>query len=270
VSISGGGHGAWPESTVDPVVMAASAMVRLQTIVSREVAAFEPVVVTIGSLQAGTNGNVIPDDAVLKINVRTFDNTVRTRVLAAIERIVKSEAAAAGAPRPPELTYFDHFDLTVNDPPAANHVGECFRGYFGTDRPRHRAHRPAAGQRGLRAVRSGVEGSIRLLVRRWHRSRPLPARRAGGADRRGCADQPQLQVRARPAPHARNRDRGSHVRDAQLPRAVIRPPHAAADGVHRGRTLRKPSWPAVVRPPNPTLARCAHCSSLIASGSAGR
>ena len=129
-----GGHGAWPESTVDPVVMAASAVVRLQTIVSREVAAFEPVVVTIGSLQAGSKGNVIPDDAVLKINVRTFDNTVRTRVLAAIERIVKSEAAAAGAPKPPEFTYFDHFDLTVNDPPAATHIGECFRGYFGTDR----------------------------------------------------------------------------------------------------------------------------------------
>jgi amidohydrolase len=129
-----GGHGAWPESTVDPVVMAASTVLRLQTIVSREVAAFEPVVVTIGALQAGAKGNVIPDDAVLKINVRTFDNTVRTRVLAAIERIVKSEAAAANAPKPPEFTYFDHFDLTVNDPQAATHVGDAFRGYFGTDR----------------------------------------------------------------------------------------------------------------------------------------
>ena len=129
-----GGHGAWPESTVDPVVMAASTVMRLQTIVSREVAAFEPVVVTIGALQAGTMGNVIPDDAVLKINVRTFDTTVRARVLAAIERIVKSEAAAAAAPQPPEFTYFDHFELTVNDPPAATHVGDAFRGYFGADR----------------------------------------------------------------------------------------------------------------------------------------
>jgi amidohydrolase len=129
-----GGHGAWPESTVDPVVLAASTVLRLQTIVSREVAAFEPVVVTIGALQAGTKGNVIPDDAVLKINVRTFDNTVRTRVLAAIERIVKAEATASGAPKPPEFTYFDHFDLTVNDPKAATHVGEAFRGYFGADR----------------------------------------------------------------------------------------------------------------------------------------
>ena len=114
--------------------MAASTVLRLQTIVSREVAAFEPVVVTIGALQAGTKGNVIPDDAVLKINVRTFDNTVRTRVLAAIERIVKAEAVASGAPQPPEFTYFDHFDLTVNDPQAATQVGEAFRGYFGADR----------------------------------------------------------------------------------------------------------------------------------------
>jgi amidohydrolase len=132
--IGRGGHGAWPESTVDPVVMAASAVLRLQTIVSREVAAFEPVVVTIGALQAGTKGNVIPDDAVLKINVRTFDSTVRKRVLAAIERIVRAETVASGAPDPPQFTYFDHFDLTVNDPQAADQVGGAFRGYFGTDR----------------------------------------------------------------------------------------------------------------------------------------
>jgi amidohydrolase len=132
--IGRGGHGAWPESTVDPVLMAASSVMRLQTIVSREVAAFEPVVVTIGALQAGTKGNVIPDDAVLKINVRTFDSTVRKRVLAAIERIVRAETAASGAPEPPEFTYFDHFDLTVNDPQAATQVGQAFRRFFGTDR----------------------------------------------------------------------------------------------------------------------------------------
>lgn len=132
--IGRGGHGAWPESTVDPVLMAASAVLRLQTIVSREVGAFEPAVVTIGALQSGTKGNVIPDDAVLRINIRSFDDTVRTRVLAAVERIVNAEAAASGAPRPPEFTYFDHFDLTVNDPQATTHVGEAFRAYFGADR----------------------------------------------------------------------------------------------------------------------------------------
>jgi amidohydrolase len=128
-----GGHGAWPESTVDPVVLAASSVLRLQTIVSREVAAFDPVVVTIGSMQAGTKGNVIPDDAVLRINVRTFDGGVRTRVLAAIERIIAAEATASGAPKPPKFTYFDHFDLTINDPATAEKVGQTFRAQFGAD-----------------------------------------------------------------------------------------------------------------------------------------
>jgi len=129
-----GGHGAWPEATIDPIVMAAAAVMRLQTIVSREIAAFEPAVVTIGSLQAGTKGNVIPDEAVLKINVRSFDDGVRARVLDAIKRIVTAEAAASGAPEPPSVTSFDHFDLTVNDPATAIHVGDAFRAYFGADR----------------------------------------------------------------------------------------------------------------------------------------
>ena len=129
-----GGHGAWPESTVDPVVMAAAAVLRLQTIVSREIAAFEPAVVTIGALQAGTKGNVIPDDAVLRINIRSFDQAVRARLLAAVKRIVTAEATASGAPQPPKFTSFDHFDLTVNDPHTATHVGDAFRDFFGADR----------------------------------------------------------------------------------------------------------------------------------------
>ena len=87
-----------PEASIDPVVMAAATVLRLQTIVSREVAANEAAVVTIGVLQAGTKENVIPDEAIIKLNVRTFDEGVRKRVLAAIERIVNAEAAASGAP----------------------------------------------------------------------------------------------------------------------------------------------------------------------------
>jgi hippurate hydrolase len=132
--IGRGGHGAWPESTVDPVVMAAATVLRLQTIPSREVAAEEPVIVTVGVLRAGTRVNVIADDAVLRINVRTFNDDVRTRVLAAVERIVRAEAAASGAPAEPEITVYDHFPLTVNDPRAARHVAKAFRGYFGKDR----------------------------------------------------------------------------------------------------------------------------------------
>src|SRR5207244_10867447 len=113
-----GAHGSMPQASIDRVVMAASTVLRLQTIVSREVAAAEAVVVTVGSLQAGTKENVIPDEAVIKLNVRTFDEGVRTRVLAAIERIVHAEAAASGAVQPPEITPLDRYALVRNDPSA--------------------------------------------------------------------------------------------------------------------------------------------------------
>src|SRR5579863_8878058 len=110
-----GAHGSMPEASIDPVVMAASTVMRLQTIVSREVAPTDSVVVTIGALQAGTKENVIPDEAIIKLNVRTFDEGVRKHVLAAIERIVNAEAAASGAPRVPEITPLDRYGVVIND-----------------------------------------------------------------------------------------------------------------------------------------------------------
>ncbi len=129
-----GAHGSMPESSVDPVVMAAATVLRLQTIVSRELAAAESAVVTVGALQAGTKDNVIPDDALLKINIRSFDEDVRRRVLNAIERIVQAEAAASGAPRPPEITTTEHYPLTVNDPGWTRRVAAALRGRFGDGR----------------------------------------------------------------------------------------------------------------------------------------
>jgi amidohydrolase len=129
-----GAHGSMPESSVDPVVMAAATVMRLQTIVSREVAAIQPAVVTIGALQAGTKDNVIPEEALLKLNVRTFDEGVRTRVLEAIERIVEAEATASGAPRPPQITMTEHYPLTVNDPDRTARVAAALRGEFGDGR----------------------------------------------------------------------------------------------------------------------------------------
>src|SRR4051812_7076566 len=126
-----GAHGSMPESSVDPVVMAAATVLRLQTIVSREVAANQAAVVTIGALQAGTKDNVIPDEALLKLNVRTFDEQVRTRVLDAIRRIVEAEAAASRAPRPPEITMTEHYPLTVNDPARTGRVAAALRVQFG-------------------------------------------------------------------------------------------------------------------------------------------
>jgi hippurate hydrolase len=114
-----GGHGSMPESTVDSVLMAAATVVRLQGIVAREVGATESAVVTVGSLRAGTQANVIPDRAELLVNVRSFNQRVRERVLGAISRIVDAEAVASGAPTPPEYEQIATFNLTVNDPQAA-------------------------------------------------------------------------------------------------------------------------------------------------------
>jgi zinc/manganese transport system permease protein len=96
-----GGHGSTPQNTVDPIVIAASIVLRLQTIVSREIAADDAAVVTVGAIHAGSKENIIPAEAELKLNVRTFDPDVRRRVLAAVERIVTAEGGGGGGARPP-------------------------------------------------------------------------------------------------------------------------------------------------------------------------
>ncbi|WP_327111639.1 amidohydrolase [Streptomyces sp. NBC_01341] len=128
-----GGHGAMPQTAVDPVVMAAMIVVRLQTIVSREIAALTPVVVTVGSIHAGTGPNIIPDRAVIQVNVRTYDDHTRTHVLQAIERIVTAECQASGAPKPPEIEKIVSFPPTVNDAETTRRVAEVFAEHFGSD-----------------------------------------------------------------------------------------------------------------------------------------
>src|SRR5690348_2412332 len=139
-----GAHGSMPEASIDPVVMAAATVLRLQTIVSREVAANEAAVVTIGVLQAGTKENVIPDEAIIKLNVRTFDEGVRKRVLGAIERIVNAEAAASGAPKEPEITPLDRYSLVINDSSASERVVEAFRRHFSAQRVLETGPAPAS------------------------------------------------------------------------------------------------------------------------------
>jgi hippurate hydrolase len=139
-----GAHGSMPQASVDPVVMAAATVMRLQTIVSREVAAADTAVVTVGALQAGTKENVIPDEAIIKLNVRTFDEGVRKHVLAAIERIVNAEAAASGSPRKPEITALDHYPLNVNNAEATTRVTDAFRQHFSAERVRATGPAPAS------------------------------------------------------------------------------------------------------------------------------
>jgi hippurate hydrolase len=139
-----GAHGSMPQASIDPVVMAAATVMRLQTIVSREIAAADAAVVTVGALQVGTKENVIPDEAIIKLNVRTFDEGVRKHVLAAIERIVNAEAAASGAPRPPEITMLDRYPLNVNDAEATTRVADAFRRRFPAERVRQTGPAPAS------------------------------------------------------------------------------------------------------------------------------
>ncbi|WP_240694853.1 peptidase dimerization domain-containing protein [Cryobacterium sp. SO1] len=104
-----GGHGSRPETTVDPIVMAAATVLRLQTIVSREIAATESLVLTIGSLHAGTKNNIIPDTAELLISMRSFDTDVRDRAITAIRRIAVGKSNAAGASHEATVDVYESF-----------------------------------------------------------------------------------------------------------------------------------------------------------------
>lgn len=130
-----GGHGAIPQNTVDPVVMAARTVMSLQTIVARETNPQEPLVVTIGSIHGGTQGNIIPDQVRMELSVRTFSEDVRKRTLASIERIVRAEAAAAGAPRDPLIEFANAgIGATFNDPALTTRVAGVLKIALGADR----------------------------------------------------------------------------------------------------------------------------------------
>lgn len=126
-----GAHGSSPQTSIDPVIMAAATTMRLQTIISREVAPIENAVLTIGSLQAGTKENIIPEDATLKLNIRTFDDGVKDHILSAVKRICCAECAASNAPRDPEFTALDSYPITDNDVAATAKVAEAFDTQFG-------------------------------------------------------------------------------------------------------------------------------------------
>jgi len=129
-----GGHGSAPHRTVDPIVIAARTILSLQTIVSREVKPGEMAVVTVGYIRSGTKNNIIPDDAEMGLTVRTFKPEVRKQILAAISRIAKAEAAAAGAPREPLVEHYEQTDSVYNDPALAEHLRAPLEAALGKDR----------------------------------------------------------------------------------------------------------------------------------------
>ena len=128
-----GGHGAAPNTAIDPIVIAARTILALQTIVSREVKPGEMAVVTVGYIQAGTKNNIIPDHAELGLTVRTRNSEVRKQVLAAIARITKAEAEAAGAPRAPLIDHDESTDAVYNDPALAERLKRALESALGKD-----------------------------------------------------------------------------------------------------------------------------------------
>ncbi|KAI9373548.1 hypothetical protein BJX61DRAFT_375567 [Aspergillus egyptiacus] len=126
-----GGHASAPHTCIDPIVIGAAIVTRLQSIVSREVTPGELAVVTCGSIQAGHAANIIPDHLDLKLSVRTYDPEVRDRVNTAIKRIIESECEASGATEKPLIKHVRHAPATFNDERTVRNLKETFGSYFG-------------------------------------------------------------------------------------------------------------------------------------------
>jgi amidohydrolase len=129
-----GAHGSRPETSIDPVVMAAATVLRLQGVVAREIAGTETAVLTVGAMRAGVKSNIIPDEAELLLSLRTLDLAVRDRALTAIRRIVAAEAAASGAPKEPEIVLEESFPPMVNDPAATTRTWAALEQALGAGR----------------------------------------------------------------------------------------------------------------------------------------
>jgi len=132
-----GGHGAYPHKTKDPVVLAAEIVLALQTIVSREIRPGEPAVVTVGSIHGGTKHNIIPEEVTLQLTLRSYTDAVREQTIAAVRRIVRGLAEAAGIPedRMPVVTIKDEFTpATYNEPGLSRRMSGAFKAWLGDDK----------------------------------------------------------------------------------------------------------------------------------------
>ncbi|MGC4253039.1 MAG: amidohydrolase, partial [Sphingobium sp.] len=128
-----GGHGAYPQTTKDPIVLGARVVTTLQTLVSREQDPQDPAVVTVGSFEGGTKHNIIPDEAKLQLTVRSYSDETRAKLIKGIERIARGEAIAAGVPedRMPVISVQDEFTpSTYNPPEFAEQMATLLRAHF--------------------------------------------------------------------------------------------------------------------------------------------
>jgi amidohydrolase len=128
-----GGHGSGPHFTIDPVLIASHVVVRLQTIVSREIPYNESAVITVGSIHAGFAENIIPDEAVLQVNIRSSSVEWRENILSSMRRIIQAECLAGRCPKDPLIESTSTFALTINDASVTTAINDSFSAYFGND-----------------------------------------------------------------------------------------------------------------------------------------
>ncbi|HET7441844.1 MAG TPA: amidohydrolase [Terriglobales bacterium] len=128
-----GGHGASPQKTVDPIVIAARTIVAWQTIVSREVDPRDSAVITVGSIHGGTKHNIIPDEVQMQLTVRSYKDEVQKHLISAIERVVDGEAEAAGAEKKPVVKVVENVPAVYNDPKLTQRVVSALQQTLGKD-----------------------------------------------------------------------------------------------------------------------------------------
>ncbi|SFP15514.1 amidohydrolase [Qipengyuania nanhaisediminis] len=132
-----GGHGAYPHTTVDPIVLGSAIVMKVQTVVSRNSSPLDPAVITVGSFHAGAKHNIISDEAKLQLTVRSYSDESRQLLLDGIRRVAKGEAITAGLPEElhPVVTVEDPYTpSTFNDPEFSEERAASFRARFGEER----------------------------------------------------------------------------------------------------------------------------------------
>src|SRR6202171_5887833 len=173
-----GGHGAKPNTTVDPVVIAARTVLAFQTLISREKDPLEPAVLTVGSIHGGTKYNIIPDEVKLQITLRTFNPEVRKLLFSGIERMAKTEAAAARAPKEPVVKVSESQDLTYNDPALTQRLAAALAKQLGAENVQEIRPEMVAEDFGEFGKAAGVP-SVQLRVGAVEPSRYEAAMKAG-------------------------------------------------------------------------------------------
>jgi hippurate hydrolase len=153
-----GGHGAWPQKTVDPIVIGSELVMSLQTIVSRKLAPGTRAVVTVGSFHSGTKHNIIPNDAKLQLTVRSYEADVREKLLSEIKHIAESVAEAHHAPRKPEFTMVDSCPAGYHDPALSERMIGVFERLLGKDQVTREEPVMGGEDFGLFAKHFGVPG----------------------------------------------------------------------------------------------------------------